>query len=133
MSEGRTFRAAAAKMFDGDTCLAHSREHCADCFDAAYLISGRPRRGRAQGGATKGRRIYRARAGTVTRVTPRKGGAFAQCAWCQWGEFIEDNSRKRYSPMARAAAALREHARREHADKVPKLYNPSKETLESES
>jgi hypothetical protein len=124
MSKHGTFRAAAAKMFVEHRCIAHRRDDCPECFDAVYLASGRPRRSRARHGATKRRLVFRAPAGLVTRVTPRKGGAFAQCRFCEWGEFFEDKKRMRYSAMARAAASLRQHARREHADKVPKTYVP---------
>jgi hypothetical protein len=73
------------------------------------------------------RRIVRSHYGTVGRIGPRQTGALAQCRFCQWGKFVADNKRKRYSAMARAAASLREHTRRSHPEKLPKLWIPPKE------
>ena len=74
---------------------------------------------------TKRTRVYRDYYGAVLRVSPRETGALAQCRFCQWGNFVRDNSRKHFSAMARAAASLRAHTRLEHPDKLPKLTDPA--------
>jgi hypothetical protein len=76
------------------------------------------------------RRVIRNQYGTVLRIAPRETGALAQCRFCQWGRFFRDNSRLRYSAMARAAASLREHIKLEHTDKLPKLWIPPMEASE---
>jgi len=63
------------------------------------------------------RRVKREFYGVVARIPPQQPGALAQCAFCEWGRFFPDRKRKRYSALARAAASLRAHARRLHADK----------------
>lgn len=70
------------------------------------------------------RRVVRSAYGIVARISPRETGALAQCRFCVWGRFIRDNSRLRYSAMARAAASLREHTKQDHPDKLPKLWIP---------
>lgn len=76
--------------------------------------------------AYRRRRVVRTSHGVIARISPRVTGALAQCRHCVWGRFFEDNSRKRYSAMARASASLREHTKREHSDKLPKLWIPPK-------
>jgi hypothetical protein len=114
MSQAKLFRREYSRRFDARTCLEHRVENCASCYDAAMLAAGRPRRPLSRGGATKTRKLFRASFGEVMRVAPRKGGALAHCAECSWGQFFEDRKRLKYSAMARAAAALREHVRRQH-------------------
>jgi hypothetical protein len=67
------------------------------------------------------KRIRRAFYGTAFYIAPRAGGALAQCAFCEWGRFFPDRKRKRYSSVSRAAAAVRGHAKRMHADKFLKI------------
>jgi hypothetical protein len=67
------------------------------------------------------KRIHRAVYGTAFYIAPRAGGALAQCAFCEWGRFFPDRKRKRYSSVARAAAAVRGHAKRMHAEKFLKF------------
>ncbi len=75
----------------------------------------------------KRRRVVRSHYGTVLRISPRETGALAQCRFCVWGHFIRDNTRLRYSAMARAAASLREHVTRTHPETQPKLWIPPKQ------
>lgn len=70
------------------------------------------------------RRVIRSHDGTCSRIGPRQTGALASCRWCEWGKFVADHKRKRYSAMARAAASLRAHTKKHHADKLPKLWIP---------
>lgn len=63
------------------------------------------------------RRIVREGCGTVVRIPPVESGALAQCAFCQWGRFFPDRKRKHWNAVDRAAAALRGHAKRSHADR----------------
>jgi hypothetical protein len=67
------------------------------------------------------KRIQRTFYGTAFWIAPREGGALAQCAFCESGRFFEDRKRKRYSAVVRAAASLRVHAKRMHADKFLKI------------
>ena len=82
-------------------------------------------------GLTPRRRVVRSPYGVVARISPRQTGALAQCRFCEWGKFIADNKRKRYSSMARAASALRWHTRREHPEKLPNLWVPPRATEEA--
>lgn len=72
----------------------------------------------------KHRRVVRDYYGVVQKITPRETGALAQCKFCEWGHFVADKKRRRLSAMACAAAALREHTRRAHPEKLPKLWVP---------
>jgi len=67
------------------------------------------------------RRVKRESFGIVRRIPPHRGGALAQCTFCEWGRFFEDSKRKRYSAVARGAASLRAHARLVHPDKLLKI------------
>jgi hypothetical protein len=70
------------------------------------------------------RRVVRGHYGVVSRIGPRETGALACCRFCEWGHFAKDNKRKKWSAMARAAASLRAHTKKNHADKLPKLFIP---------
>lgn len=70
---------------------------------------------------SKHARVRRSFSGSIVRIAPRQGGALAQCAFCTWGEFYADRKRMRYSAMARAGIALREHCKLRHPEKDPGL------------
>jgi hypothetical protein len=70
------------------------------------------------------RRVVRDYYGVVNRIGPRDTGALASCRFCEWGHFAKDNKRKKWSAMARAAASLRAHTKKAHADKLPLLWIP---------
>lgn len=71
------------------------------------------------------KRVRREFYGITRRIPPRTGGALAQCFFCEWGRFFADHKRKRYSAVARAASSLRAHARREHPDSFPEIWDPT--------
>ena len=67
------------------------------------------------------KRAIRKYYGEIHHVAPSEGGAFANCRFCQWGQFYPDRERKHWNAVDRAHAALRSHIRKVHADKLPQF------------
>lgn len=67
------------------------------------------------------KRVKRAFYGVSRVIPPQKGGALAQCAFCEWGVFLFAKARHNYQPLHRAFARLRAHAKKHHADKFLKI------------
>ncbi len=63
------------------------------------------------------RRVRHGYFGFVRRTPKQESGAIAQCSFCEWGCWVAERKRKKWSALDRAAAKLRAHERTAHQDK----------------